>query len=137
MRSYEIKKQLSLFIILSILFCEMCFSDQPFKTYSFATSQGEISSSVQIHILKEKQLLGRERLTSRSESGEVLRRAGRRVQNAFIRKATAGLSSVEFLPQTFHSTIFLQNHKISHNTSGHIDLIRCVYQKDGKKRENM
>lgn len=135
MRAHGMRRQIHLFVILSILFCEICFSDQPLKTYSFFGSVSEISSGVQIHIDREKQVIGREQLKTGSEAREILRRTSRRTIHSLIRRMPAGFSNVDFLPQIFHSSIFLQNNEVCHNTSGHIALIRCIYRKDGKKRD--
>ena len=40
----------------------------------------------------------------------------------------------ERISKTPDSTLFLQISNVTHNTSGHISLIQCVYLKDGKKR---
>lgn len=135
MRSRKMRRQIGIFVILSILLCEMCFNEQPFKTYSSCASESGITSSVQIHITRVKRIIGGERVRARSNTGEVLRRTGRRLIHSLNRRMSAGLSFVDFLPRMFHSTIFLQNNEISHNTSGHIALIRSIYRKDGKKRE--
>lgn len=133
MRGLEKRVRISMLLIFSILICELCFNELPVKAFSFSTSDCEITSSVRIGISKVKQTVSGERLTSRSVAREMIRRSSRRVFSFSGRKESVGLSFVDFLPQIFHSTIFLQNHKICHNTSGHIELIRCIYRKDGKK----
>lgn len=134
MHSFRFKRRISMFLILAILFCEVCFDEAPFKTYSFCVSDSEISSSVRIHIVKDRQIFYKEQLTERSAVRGMIRRVNRRVLSASNRRSTAGLSFVDILPRLFHSSIFLRDHKVCHNTSGHIERIRCLYRKDGKKR---
>lgn len=52
MRRTVTRKRVGILLILSILLCEICLNEQPFRTYFFAAPDSEISSSVQIH--KEK-----------------------------------------------------------------------------------
>lgn len=132
MRRTVTRKRVGILLILSILLCEICLNEQPFQTYFFATPDCEISSSVQIH--KEKGVICEQRLTGRTVTGEILRRMNRRVSDPVFRRSTVGFSFVDDLPQLFHSTIYLQTRRISPYTSGHMEIIRCIYQKDGKKR---
>lgn len=132
MKGTVARKRISILLILSILLCEICLNEQPFQTYFFAAPDCEISSSVQIH--KEKGVICDQRLTGRTVTGEILRRMNRRVSDSVFRRSTVGYSFVEDLPRLFHSTIYLQTRQISPHTSGHMQMIRCIYQKDGKKR---
>lgn len=132
MREIKANKRIGILLILSILLCEICLNEQPFRTYFFATPDSEINSSVQIH--KEKGVICEQRLSGRTVTGEILRRMNRRVSDSVFRRSTVGFSFVDDLPRLFHSTIYLQTSQISQHTSGHMEMIRCIYQKDGKKR---
>lgn len=137
MHSFKLKKRISVLLILTILFCEVCFDETPFKTYSFCASEGKIDSSVRIHTIKDKQVVYKEQLTQRQAARGMIRRSNRRVVHGSDRRSVSDLSFVDFLPQFFHSSVFLRNYKVCHNTSGHIGLIRCLYRKDGKKRKEI
>lgn len=135
MRRFRLAKQISILLLLSILFCEICFNEEPYKTYSFSDAGGEITSSVRIHVKDVKQAVGRERLTGRQSAEGLLQRPSRRIINLTSRKTVFGLSFVDVLPQIFHSKIFLRNNRVTHDTNGHLVLIRCTFRKDGKKKD--
>lgn len=118
MRGLEKRARISMLLVLSILICELCFNELPVKAFSFSTSDCEITSNVRISISKVRQTISEERLTSRNVAREMIRRSSRRAFNFSGRKESVGFSFVDFLPQIFHSNIFLRNNKISHNTSG-------------------
>ncbi len=133
MHRQQTRMNLCICLILTLLLCQWCVKGQEVKAISFAGNKCEISSAVQIHPDDMLQLSSQERISGRSESEEVIRGMSRKTSSLYIRRELTGYSFVEFLPQIFHSTIFLQINQVSHNTSGHIELIRCIYQKDGKK----
>lgn len=133
MQRQTTKRNLCICLILTLLLCQCCIKGQEVRALSCAEKKCEISSAIQIHSDDLLQLLSEERIGSRDTSEDVIRGAGRKLSSLYIRRELTGFSYVEFLPQIFHSTIFLQTNQLSHNTSGHIDLIRCIYQKDGKK----
>lgn len=134
MHSLNMRKRIACIIIFSILLCEMCFHDQPCKTYFFAVQTSESISGTPIRISKERQIASSERPDGRSRTWELMRRASRRGSSSCFRRIPFGLSFVDVLPQMFHSTIYFRTKKRSHNTSGHIERIRCMHRKDGKKR---
>lgn len=134
MRRYKLARQISIVLFISIMLCEICLNEIPFKAYSFCDADGRITSSVRLHVNDVKQMVGRERLTGRSVTEGFLQRPSRRNFNFASRRTIIGLSFVDILPQMFHSTVFLRNNRVTHNTSGHMELIRCLYRKDGKKR---
>lgn len=134
MHGFKMRKRISFLLVLSLLLCGMCFDEQPLKTYSFCDAESELSSSVRIFVTEKAPVIQGERLTGRSQANVLIRRENRRTSNSFIRRSEVGFSFVDFLPQTFHSSIFLQNSEVSHNTSGHIKLMQCIYRKDGKKK---
>lgn len=135
MRNEKIKIRICLLIILSIVLSEMCFNEQPFITYSSATQNSEINSSVYIHIDRVKRVIGEERFRGSAESADVIRRTGRRVVNSFLKKTPYDLTFVDYLPQNHHSTTVRQRDEVSGGTSAHLAMIRCIYRKDGKKRD--
>lgn len=133
MQRQAMKRNLCICLILTLLLCQCCIKGQEVSALSCAEKKCEISSAIQIHSDDLLQLLSEERIGSRDASEGVIRGLSRKISSLYIRRETTGISHVEYLPQIFHSTIFLQTNQLSHNTSGHIDLIRCIYQKDGKK----
>lgn len=134
MHSLKMRRRIGCIIIFSILLCEMCFHDQPCKAYFFAVQTSASISGTPIHISKERQIASFERSDGRSRTWELLRRSSRRRNASCFRRIPFGLSFVDVLPQMFHSTIYFRTKRRSHNTSGHIERIRCVQRKDGKKR---
>lgn len=136
MQRQTTKRNLCICLILTLLLCQCYVKGEEVRAYSYAEKKCEISSAVQIHSDDMLQLLSGERIGSRDEFEDVIRSVSRKISSLYIRRELTGCSCVEYLPQIFHSTIFLQINQLSHNTSGHIELIHCMYQKDGKKGIN-
>lgn len=133
MHRQQTRMNVCICLILTLLLCQWCVKGQEVKALSCAENKCEISSAVQISSADMLQLVDQERISGREESAEVIRGMSRKTSSLYVRRELTGVSFVEHLPQIFHSTIFLQNNQVPHNTSGHIELIRCIYQKDGKK----
>lgn len=137
MHNLRIQKHLMGFLILSILLCEMCFFIQSPNTSSFHVQYLHSNSVKHVNhaqISDGSKMVYEDRIAKSSDGPETFRKNEQRTLQSLIRRLSACLSTVEYLPHTFHSTLFLQFHNMTHNTSGHIPLIRCVYRKDGKKR---
>ena len=129
-------KHLMGFLILAILLCEMCFFLQSADTSSFCVQTTQSTKHVtHAQISDGSKVIYEERISKTPDAGaESFCKSEQRTLQSFIRRLSACLSTVEYLPRTFHSTLFLQISDVTHNTSGHISLIHCVYLKDGKKR---
>ena len=126
MCSSRTRKHLMGFLILAILLCEMCFFFQTTQSTKHVT-HAQISDGSKV--------VYEERISKTPDAGaESFCKSEQRTLQSCIRRLSACLSAVEYLPRTFHSTLFLQISNVTHNTSGHISLIQCVYLKDGKKR---
>lgn len=131
------RKHLMGFLILALLLCEMCFFLQSANTSSFCvqTTHHSIKHVTHAQISDGSKVVYEERISKTPDAGaESFCKSEQRTLQSFIRRLSACLSTVEYLPRTFHSTLFLQISDVTHNTSGHISLIQCVYLKDGKKR---
>ncbi len=119
MHSLKMRRRIGCIILFSILLCEMCFHDQPCKAYFFVVQTSASISGTPIHISKERQIASFERPAVRGHGSFC-----------------AGAAAAEMHPvfEEFHSTIYFRTKRRSHNTRGHIERIRCVQRKDGKKR---
>ena len=133
MCSSRTRKHLMGFLILAILLCEMCFFLQSADTSSFCVQTTQSTKHVtHAQISDGSKVVYEERISKTPDAGaESFCKSEQRTLQSFIRRLSACLSTVEYLPRTF---LFLQISNVTHNTSGHISLIQCVYLKDGKKR---
>lgn len=137
MRCFRVRRYINFIIILSILVCGICFDETPFKTYSSAascaTSGAGLSSDVRINVEKEQRNITQEIMASRGMTNQMIRHASRRMPDVIAKRAVIDLSFVDLLPQEFHLHTVVCRGDIADGDSGHLQMLRCVYQEDGKK----